>query len=130
MNNIRIEQPCHENWNSMHAHADGRWCMLCSKTVVDFTKMNDKQVMEFLKDKNGEQVCGRCRTDQVISPEKKSSRFRWLATAASFFFGISLLSSCYRHVQGCVAYVNDPPPDKKHKQEIKPDSVHANHFKK
>ena len=38
-NNIRIENPCHENWNLMSRNQKGRFCDSCNKTVIDFSKM-------------------------------------------------------------------------------------------
>lgn len=128
MAQLSIEKPCHEKWSRMSKRDEGRWCMSCSKTVVDFSDKSSEEIIDYLKSKNGEEVCGRCRTDQVITPGKPS-RYRWFVTVLSFIFGISLLTSCYRRTQGCVAYFEEPK-DKKHKKEIKSDTLKQSHFQR
>jgi hypothetical protein len=128
MGQLSIENPCHEKWSRMSKRDEGRWCMSCSKTVVDFSGKSSEEIIDYLKSKNGEEVCGRCRTDQVSTPGKPS-RYRWFITILSFVFGISLLTSCYRRTQGCVAYF-DTPKDKKQKKELKSDTLRQSHFQR
>ncbi|MFK8055144.1 MAG: T9SS type A sorting domain-containing protein [Saprospiraceae bacterium] len=45
----------------------GRHCSACAKTVVDFTKMSDAQVLAHLK-KASDETCGRIRNDQLGRP--------------------------------------------------------------
>jgi hypothetical protein len=122
MAQLIIEKPCHEKWRNMSKHEEGRWCLSCNKTVVDFSGKSSAEIVDYLKSKNGEEVCGRGRADQVISPGKKPSRYRWLSIL-SFIFGITLLTSCYRKTQGCYAYNDAPQKGKKHKTEVKADTV-------
>nr|WP_294859261.1 hypothetical protein [uncultured Fluviicola sp.] len=49
----------------MQADATGRFCQSCQKSVIDFTSKSDNQIKEFLKDKRGEQLCGRFHVHQV-----------------------------------------------------------------
>jgi hypothetical protein len=121
MPQLRIEKPCHESWRKMAKKDDGRFCLSCQKTVVDFTSKSEKEILEFLKTKNGEEVCGRCRTNHVSKPV---SRYSWLAAILAFAF---LLSSCWRRTQGCVAYYDSPKQGKHHK-ELKSDSVKSSRF--
>lgn len=60
-----IEEPCHEDWNQMKPEAKGRFCESCSKTVVDFSSMSDFSIVNYLKGKKNESVCGRFRPDQM-----------------------------------------------------------------
>ena len=34
---LQLTKPCHENWNTMTANEQGRYCQSCCKTVVDFS---------------------------------------------------------------------------------------------
>ncbi|MGO4772423.1 hypothetical protein ACEN2I_12230 [Flavobacterium sp. W22_SRS_FK3] len=60
---ITIPEPCHENWNKMTPKENGRFCLSCFKTVVDFTTMLPDEVQHyFIQNKN---VCGRFKKSQL-----------------------------------------------------------------
>ncbi len=62
---ISIPTPCNENWNAMTPNNQGRFCGVCSKTVIDFTGMADAAIYNiFDKHKEGG-ICGRFRNDQL-----------------------------------------------------------------
>jgi hypothetical protein len=62
---IKIPQPCHENWAEMTPAEKGRFCASCQKTVFDFTALNDRQLMEVLKNQKQGSHCGRFRAEQL-----------------------------------------------------------------
>lgn len=62
---INVPKPCHEDWDEMTPKDKGRFCKSCSKTVVDFTKMNAAQVQNYFKQNWGKSVCGHFYTHQV-----------------------------------------------------------------
>lgn len=62
---IILTNPCSENWNSMQMDEVGRFCQSCQKSVIDFTSKSDSEIKEFLKDKQGEKLCGRFYIHQV-----------------------------------------------------------------
>lgn len=59
---ISIPQPCHENWNEMLPEEKGRFCLSCQKSVIDFTKISDKEVIDLIQKPN---QCGRFSTIQL-----------------------------------------------------------------
>lgn len=65
-NRISIPKPCHENWNEMLPEQQGRHCLACSKTVVDFTNWEANDILVYLQQKSSKKVCGRFNQDQVI----------------------------------------------------------------
>lgn len=65
---INIKTPCGERWNEMQTAPDGRFCLACQKTVVDFTGMSDAEMVEFFKKAAGQRICGRLRSDQIKRP--------------------------------------------------------------
>jgi len=65
MTQISIPTPCSEDWNSMLPEGQGRHCLSCAKTVVDFTVMNDDEVRGYLLNNTGSKLCGRFRKTQL-----------------------------------------------------------------
>jgi hypothetical protein len=61
---IKLPNPCHENWNDMTPNEQGRHCASCSKTIVDFSKYNDRQLIEFFN-KATSKICGHFSATQV-----------------------------------------------------------------
>lgn len=82
---IYIQEPCHENWNSMTNEEQGRFCHSCSKTVTDFSVMTDTEILKYLSAANGS-TCGRFASDQV------NREIHQPATAAKKTFWAYLLS--------------------------------------
>lgn len=62
---ISIPKPCHENWNAMTPESKGRFCALCSKTVIDFTEMKDEEITDYFQENGSQKVCGRFRNNQL-----------------------------------------------------------------
>ncbi len=67
-NKISIPKPCHENWEAMLPEEQGRHCLSCCKTVVDFSTWDNDSILAYLKQRNNERVCGRFHTAQVDFP--------------------------------------------------------------
>jgi hypothetical protein len=55
---LSIPTPCHEDWNTMTATQSGKFCASCQKTVVDFSRMSDAEIMRYFADFQGD-TCGR-----------------------------------------------------------------------
>jgi hypothetical protein len=90
MNKIQlsIPTPCHENWDNMSSEEKGKFCGACQKTVMDFTRMSDRQLAEFFKKPAGN-VCGRFYDDQLnreIDLSVPRKRIPWI----KYFFQFSL----------------------------------------
>lgn len=83
---LAISTPCHENWDAMLPNEKGRHCLSCQKTVVDFSKMTDTQVIHFFQEYKSS-TCGRFLDTQLNRPilqpiiTKPQSRFAWLLSA-------------------------------------------------
>jgi hypothetical protein len=91
---IKIADPCHEDWNKMSPAEQGRFCGSCQKQVVDFSTMTDTEVIHHLQHATTS-ICARAGNDQldrdIIAPSVKKytvSKY-WFALLA----GISLLLS-------------------------------------
>lgn len=78
---LSVHSPCHEKWSDMTATTAGAFCQSCSKEVVDFSRMSDREVIAYLS--THQLSCGRFRKDQLDTPISVSipgsGTFRWKA---------------------------------------------------
>ncbi|MFA6152784.1 MAG: hypothetical protein WC716_15780 [Chitinophagaceae bacterium] len=102
---LHIPELCHENWNEMTPESKGRFCGSCQKTVVDFTKMSDEQVKNYLLDKKNKNTCGRFYATQIGRPLENQSInidpvwYRHLPFTKQIFYAVAVffvlgVSSC------------------------------------
>ena len=76
MTNLKITNPCKENWNSMAPNELGRFCQLCDKTVIDFTKMSPDEIKVYLQKNERKRICGRIPREPIKTvPSKKEQWF-------------------------------------------------------
>jgi len=76
---LTIAEPCHENWNQMLPEEQGKFCLSCQKTVVDFSAMSDREVLNYFNNNTGN-TCGRFNNDQLnktLSVPKERSIGKW-----------------------------------------------------
>ena len=64
---LTIPEPCHEDWDKMTPKDSGRFCMNCSKIVIDFTTMLPEEVQHFFIQNQNERICGRFQNEQLES---------------------------------------------------------------
>lgn len=82
---IIITEPCSQTWEKLTPQSEGRFCGACQKTVIDFTKMSDKELYDYFKQKPGK-VCGSFnayQTNRIITSDKKTSKTFWLSGIAA-----------------------------------------------
>ena len=62
---LKIEKPCHEDWDKMTPNEQGRFCNHCTKNVIDFSEKSDEEVLEFfLNRQKSEHLCIRINEEQ------------------------------------------------------------------
>lgn len=86
--NFTIPKPCHENWETMLPEQKGRFCEVCQKSVLDFTKITDQRILENL---NQSEVCGKITLKQLDRINQKESQNPLVPT--SYIFKISTFLS-------------------------------------
>ena len=87
---ISTPQPCTQNWADMVMAEQGRFCQNCQKTVIDFTRLSNEQILNVLS--SAGKVCGRFEDTQlkqlnaITAIETPVERFSWkkLGLAATF----------------------------------------------
>jgi hypothetical protein len=91
---ITVPEPCRENWHNMTPKEQGRFCGSCKKIVVDFSTMNDREILDYFAKAAGRPTCGRFAIDQLnrkIEPatinRRLSPAYVWnLLLATALFF--------------------------------------------
>lgn len=69
MNNrfLRLDNPCSEKWEEMTPTSTGSYCDLCSKNVIDFTRLTEVEISRIIK-KSGNSICARLTKAQLNAP--------------------------------------------------------------
>lgn len=87
---VKISNPCQEKWNAMQPHNRGKFCMQCSKEIIDFTKLDNTEIVQILEESKG-RICGRMSISQLNNPieihSKKNKSKLYKALAAIFLIG-------------------------------------------
>lgn len=123
-NRISIPSPCSADWSKMTPAGQGRFCSLCSLTVVDFTQMSDTEIKEYFQCTYGQKTCGRFAQSQLAKPTVTGLKKFWedqlykveTSVRSSFFktclvaciIGAAFLTGCknvtnYSHPKGKVS---------------------------
>ncbi|PBJ13254.1 hypothetical protein [Flavobacterium sp. ACN6] len=122
---ISIPEPCHEDWNKMKPKDNGRFCMSCSKTVVDFTSMLPDEVQHFFI--QNQNVCGRFNKSQLDSVSIQiPSRILYVQTQYRKMFLLALFIAMGTTLFSCA----DKNGNKKKidKVEVVTDTVRTEHI--
>lgn len=70
---LNIQNPCEEKWNSMQPHHRGKFCMQCSKEVIDFTKLDNTEIIKVIEQSKA-RICGRMFVSQLNRPIEIQSK--------------------------------------------------------
>ena len=63
--NFHIANPCQENWNEMTPNIEGRFCDRCTKTVIDFTNMQQDTIQDYIKKNQTKSICARIKQKMI-----------------------------------------------------------------
>jgi TonB family protein len=78
-----INNPCTEDWDKMKIGLVSRYCEVCTKDVMDFTKLSRQEIVEYLLENQGKKTCGRIlpsqldftRKDIIVTLHKIKNRY-------------------------------------------------------
>ncbi|MES2726159.1 MAG: energy transducer TonB [Bacteroidota bacterium] len=124
---INIPKPCHENWSNMTPNEQGRFCVSCQKTVLDFTNWNTLDIQNYFAKYYGQKICGRFNNEQLakINIQIPSTVFSFIPPVRKFalvlfiVFGTTLFS-CTDNDGQKVKINSIEVIDSNHKEEIVP----------
>ena len=92
---LAIPEPCTQQWNEMQGVQGGRHCTHCQKTVMDFSRMTDVQLLAYFQ-KPGIAACGRFTAEQLdraISITEVPKSNWWARIAAGLLLALGLSKS-------------------------------------
>lgn len=122
---VTVPKPCHEDWNLMNPTEKGRFCDVCTKSVVDFTDKSSTEIQEYFLINKNQRVCGRFRNEQVskfdikipINVLIKQKTFQKAFLLALFIAMGSSLFSCKNHNDETLGEVSVVDSTKQIKEE-------------
>ncbi|BDD07228.1 carboxypeptidase-like regulatory domain-containing protein [Aureibacter tunicatorum] len=90
--NLKINQPCGEDFNKFTPTEKGGFCQSCQKEVIDFTNMSESEIIEYIQ-ASTKKTCGRFKSSQLkhYHIPVQSSRFGKFRSCLTFAV-ISFLS--------------------------------------
>jgi len=83
---LEINQPCSENFNEFTPTQKGGFCDSCKTEVIDFSKMNTDEIINYFKNNQNQDICGKFKTNQLKTYTKSSTKRKKI----SFWSGIGL----------------------------------------
>lgn len=103
---LEVNSPCQENFNEFKPTERGGFCKSCQKDVIDFTKMNSNQIINYIQ--NNKNICGKFNENQLKTYSKPSKKY-------SFWSGIGLacLSLFSINTSNAQSQTNDQKSSKK-----------------
>jgi hypothetical protein len=99
---INIPTPCSQNWEEMDVVPGGRFCDSCEKKVIDFSLMNDRQILEIFNKRKGE-VCGRFVDEQlnrslVVSSQQSNALIPAVLISTALMVGTAVHASAEKRL--------------------------------
>lgn len=61
---LSIKNACQQQWSAMSDGQGGKFCMHCTKSVIDFTELSDQEIIQLLSQNTGN-VCARVSPEQL-----------------------------------------------------------------
>jgi len=93
---------CDQDWNEMKSTEKGRFRMVCTKEVIDFTRFSSEEMQRYQA--NNQQMCGRFLPEQVdlslVKPISIAPHLRFFAFVSGLFFFVSYIE-CSKYSNGC-----------------------------
>jgi hypothetical protein len=84
--NLSVKKPCSENFNQFKPTSAGGFCNTCQKEVIDFTKMDTKEIISYFSNNNTYNTCGRFKSNQLKTYNMKNQTNKKI----NFLTGIGL----------------------------------------
>lgn len=85
---LEIANPCSENFDKMIPNAQGSFCDLCAKNVIDLSTKSNAEISRFVVENKGKNICARIKSTKLqeefeYNEMSKINTFKYAAIAAS-----------------------------------------------
>ncbi|MCP9761709.1 hypothetical protein EGI31_01995 [Lacihabitans soyangensis] len=89
---LNITSPCSEKWSEMNQMDGGKYCLNCSKKVIDFTNLTDKEIVELIL-KSDSKICGHLKKNQTGRALQIQSKSSWVGKFINLITGLTIFST-------------------------------------
>ena len=100
---VHIDSPCHESWDSMAGDSERRFCGVCEKHVHNLSAMRHDDAQELLRQAAGDNLCVRYSAE-----DDGTLRFRDLVPRSRLTRGIRRAAFATVLLAGCSPQGNEP----------------------
>ena len=91
MKKVAIPNPCSEDWNLMTPTEKGAYCDKCAFEVIDFTRMSNDDIKQYLTKNSSKRTCGHIEKGQL---ETINSNYHIWDTQSTRTFKSKFLYAC------------------------------------
>lgn len=110
---VELKKPCLVNLDAVVPDENGRFCGVCQKSVIDFTKKSPEEIASYLQKNIAQKPCGTFNSWDVKSDHEidrlilflQGKRLRFLAV---LIIGLLFITGCRIRTRGVVAYSENP----------------------
>lgn len=110
---IQLPTPCSQSWEDMKTIPEGKFCSSCEKKVIDFTLLNDRQILEIVR--NNKHVCGRFTDEQLnrelqVTAPQSNAFIPALIVSTALATGVSTTAYAAREIERTVIVQDTTKP--------------------
>lgn len=89
---VAIPRPCGESWTNMTTESSGGFCSSCHKSVIDFARLTDAEVVSIFNQSSGK-ICGRFNPSQLNRIIANTPSGRHIALPAAVLTALLMTNS-------------------------------------
>ena len=113
---IQLPTPCSQDWDDMKSIPEGKFCSSCEKKVIDFSLLNDRQILEIVR--NNKHICGRFANEQLnrelhVTATQSNAFIPALIVSTALATGVSTTAYAAREIEKTVIVQDTTKPVEK-----------------
>lgn len=76
---LDVKTPCSENFDQFKPTGNGGFCGSCQKEVIDFTRMNSAEIINYFEHTKMKNTCGKFNSNQLNTYNSKRKKVSFLS---------------------------------------------------